>query len=58
MQLTYRTCGNCANWSNYKLLLDDVVAAPCEVTAVPNKQLGMSQKVTKGSDSCGKWKRK
>lgn len=55
MQLALKTCSGCVNWTGYKQVVDDVIAATCAVRIVPNASLGTQAKVTKGSDSCGKW---
>lgn len=58
LALTFKTCSNCANWSRYTTTVDDVLASQCSEQRVINGNLGLSPKVTKGSDSCSKWSRK
>lgn len=55
MQLTFKTCSNCSHWSYYKKVVDGVLAAQCDQHGYVNANLGISPKVTKGSDSCSKW---
>lgn len=61
MQLTYRRCSNCCFWGREEGFAvwerDDVLITYCEKVEVPDDRLGMTNRITKGSDSCGQWKR-